>query len=228
MRTVLGRRTAIWGSAFILRNDVVSVVVTRTGSLRVLIEKWSNNAAKSEWRNRLYMRREKDPRQLFGDDTRNSKEKWLQSFLTLQYPWPSTSEGEWNNEMVANAASNAPPFIMTFFMFLSFTNNQDEDSIAIIGNVEEWGSLAMSVLLHIGIIKIEWIVLTLRPESYSRGKGTSMDLTTVTMRTGVLSGLRSKEGTIRQWGWLASTCWCSVWMIYNICFVAWTFAKSFY
>ncbi len=56
----------------------------------------------------------------------------------------------------------------------------------------------MSALLHIGIIKIEWIVLTLRPESYSRGKGTLMDLTTVTMRTGVLSGLRSKEGTIRQ------------------------------
>jgi hypothetical protein len=35
-------------------------------------------------------------------------------------------------------------------MFLSFTNNWDEDSIAIIENVEEQGSLAMSVLLRIG------------------------------------------------------------------------------
>ena len=60
------------------------------------------------------------------------------------------------------------------------------NTIAITENFEDRGSLAMNVLLCIGIIKIEWIVLTLWPESYSRGKGTLMDRATVTVRSGVL------------------------------------------
>ncbi len=56
----------------------------------------------------------------------------------------------------------------------------------------------MSVVLRIGKIKREWIMLTLRPESYSHGEGPLIDCTTVTVRSGVLNDLRSKEDTIRQ------------------------------